>query len=102
MLVLSHSVLNNNRSMAERGIHIEQGSGGVHYAVIDGPITDIHMHPRIFDARFYGQEENPNGKAGIHPYSQAALRGGIVMGLAMPNESVRLPSSAEPDLTEVV
>lgn len=90
--------------MKERGISIEESSGGIYHARINGPITDVHMHPRIFDPRFFGTElgDIANGKAGLHMYSQAALRGGFYRGMAMTNESLRIFSPDEPDQTELI
>jgi hypothetical protein len=57
----------------------------------DGPITDVHMHPRVYD----------NGKAGMDLYSKTAVRSGFSMGLAMLNESMRMPDPDSPDGTSL-
>jgi hypothetical protein len=54
-----------------------------------GPITDVHMHPRIYDP----------DKAGLDRYSETAVRNGITQGLAMLNEGMRLPDPDNPDQT---
>lgn len=69
---------------------------------VHGAITDVHMHPRLFDARFPDAPAIPNGKAGMSLYSQNALKNGFYMGLAMGNESVRLYTPDNPDQTQTV
>lgn len=88
--------------MSEKGLRLEKAAGGIYHADIRGPITDVHMHPRLFDPRFYNQPDSPNGKAGIHMYSKAAVLAGFNQGLVMPNESLRIPHPEEPDQTELV
>jgi hypothetical protein len=56
-----------------------------------GPITDVHMHPRIYDPE----------KAGIERYSETALRSGFSQGLAMLNENLRMPDPNSPDGTSL-
>ena len=73
--------------------------GGVDYVRFYGAIIDPHMHPRIFDARLDHQAEEPNGKAGLDKYTRTALLGGLARGLAMGNESVRLPDPDDPEKT---
>jgi dihydroorotase-like cyclic amidohydrolase len=46
--------------------------------------------------------EGREGKAGLGPYTAAALRSGITGMIAMPNESVRRFDTASPDSTELV
>lgn len=77
------------------------GRNGKRYADFDGAIADVHTHPRIFDVRLDGQPEILNGKAGIGLYSEVALKNGITIMVAMPNESVRLYNPAHPDQTEL-
>src|SRR3569833_300948 len=78
-----------------RGIEIAHNVGRIF-----GAPTDVHMHPRIFDPRYAGLPEIPNGKAGVDLYTATALRGGIQRGLFMPNETLRLFNPEKPDQTE--
>lgn len=72
------------------------------FAVIEGVVTDVHNHPRLFDPLFPLEPGIPNGKAGIRVYSKTALLNGIGRGLFMPNESQRLPNPEQPDMTELL
>jgi hypothetical protein len=56
-----------------------------------GPITDSHMHPRVYD----------DAKAGVDIYSATALRSGFTQGLAMLNEFMRMPDPNSPDGTSI-
>lgn len=80
----------------KRGIEMDDSSARIY-----GTITDVHMHPRIFDPRFLGLPDIPNGKAGVSLYTRTALRGGIQRGMFMPNEMLRLYNPDRPDETEV-
>jgi hypothetical protein len=85
----------------KQGIEISR-EGKEPYIDIYGAITDVHMHPRIFDNRFPDEPDIPNGKAGLPVYTEAALRAGFSRGLAMLNESVRIHSPDEPDQTLLI
>ncbi len=75
-----------------------------HMLHIEGGPIDIHTHPRKFDAQTDDMLGSPargyEGKAGLRIYTEVALRSGITAMLAMSNESVRVPLSLDPLVTE--
>jgi hypothetical protein len=81
------------------GIEFEKRNG-VDYAYVHGPITDVHMHPRLFDTLVLNGNSVLNGKAGAEVYSKAALLSGIYRGLAMGNETARIFNPDTDDQTE--
>ncbi|MDB5170356.1 MAG: cad [Candidatus Saccharibacteria bacterium] len=74
-----------------------------------GPI-DAHTHPRVFDAITSdgfvtlneGSHGPQEGKGGLKHYTEVALRSGITVMLAMPNESVRLYDESAEERTIVL
>lgn len=74
---------------------------------VPGPM-DPHTHPRITDPLtrddFIAQNEGYEGKAGLSEYTLVALKSGITVALAMPNEQMRrfAPTPEEPNRTEVL
>lgn len=74
---------------------IEQSSE--HIWRVSPGVADVHTHPRIYDAITndgfvtlnHGDHGPQEGKAGLRHYTEVALRSGITVMIAMPNESIR-------------
>jgi len=62
-----------------------------------GPI-DVHTHPRAFDViAEHGSvpaNEGREGKAGLRPFTEEAIKRGFTGIIAMPNESIRKKDAA--------
>ncbi|HET9174595.1 MAG TPA: hypothetical protein VFN56_04965 [Candidatus Saccharimonadales bacterium] len=71
-----------------------------------GPV-DVHAHPRVFDPQTshdISGQDGYEGKAGLPIYSEVALRSGIVLIGAMPNESYReiVPNAHDGEATRLI